>query len=484
MAGKLYAPILDSVLPAQGESILKIPFQHNQLVQPTNTMRFKIKNITTNTVILEQAVNVTNGSNILQYSISSLTAGEYYKIQIAYQSINGTIGYYSDTGIFKYLGASKPTINLSYSLSGNVIDLSQPIILNNFTCTSDTTEKELSYKIDLLLNDKIAYTSGELLHNPEKDYDEYYFNDIALQGNQTLAIQATVLTNNLYEIVINETIGTVGYSVPTIGNSSITTTLNIENGLVNIAYRNSPTGRVLRWCWEDNKWTNLGDASNVLVDRSVEQGKTYSYRLEGDTYVSQKIMVDFEDIFLSDKNKQLAIRYNPTINSFKEIVNDTQISTLGSKYPFIIRNGNIKYKEFQIGGLIMSAMDENNLFFNSDTSYDSSTEWNTYEAQQEYEERIFKLEVLKWLNNGEIKLLRTGREGNYLVRLTDVSLTPEPVSGRLFHSFNCTAIEIADYTNANLKKYVFPEISDYSNPFMVLDGSSAGSNYVPFEVLI
>lgn len=484
MASKLYAPILDSVLPAQGGSTLKIPFQHNQLVQPTNTMRFKIKNITTNTVILEQAVNVINGSNILQYSVSSLTAGEYYKIQIAYQSTDGTIGYYSDTGIFKYLGSSQPTIDLSYSLSGNVIDLSQPIILNNFTCASDTTEKELSYKIDLLLNDKIAYTSGELLHNPEKDYDEYYFNDIALQGNQTLAIQATILTNNLYEIIINETIGVVVYSIPTIGNSSITTTLNIEDGLVNIAYRSSPTGQVLRWCWEDNKWTNLGDASNVSVDRSVEQGKTYSYRLESDTYVSQKIMIDFEDIFLSDKNKQLAIRYNPTINNFKEIVNDTQINTLGSKYPFIIRNGNIKYKEFQIGGLIMSAMDENNLFFNSDTSHDNSIEWNTYEAEQEYEERIFKLEVLKWLNNGEVKLLRTGREGNYLVRLTDVSLTPEPVSGRLFHGFNCTAIEIADYTNSNLKKYVFPEINDYSNPFLVLDGSGSGSNYVPFEVLI
>jgi hypothetical protein len=37
-------------------------------------------------------------------------------------------------------------------------------------------------------------------------------------------------------------------------------------------------------------------------------------------------------------------------------------------------------------------------------------------------ERIFKLAVLEWLNNGKPKLFRSPTEGNYIVRLLNVSL--------------------------------------------------------------
>ena len=39
-------------------------------------------------------------------------------------------------------------------------------------------------------------------------------------------------------------------------------------------------------------------------------------------------------------------------------------------------------------------------------------------------ERQFKLEVLDWLTNGEPKLFKSPNEGNYIVRLLNVSLTP------------------------------------------------------------
>ena len=57
-------------------------------------------------------------------------------------------------------------------------------------------------------------------------------------------------------------------------------------------------------------------------------------------------------------------------------------------------------------------------------------------------EREFKLEVLNWLNSGEPKLFRSAPEGNYLVRLMNVSLTPEERLGRMVHTFNATAYEI------------------------------------------
>ena len=65
-------------------------------------------------------------------------------------------------------------------------------------------------------------------------------------------------------------------------------------------------------------------------------------------------------------------------------------------------------------------------------------------------ERQFKLEVLDWLTNGEPKLFKSPNEGNYIVRLLNVSLTPNDQLGRMIHTFNATAYEVADLSYENL----------------------------------
>jgi hypothetical protein len=65
-------------------------------------------------------------------------------------------------------------------------------------------------------------------------------------------------------------------------------------------------------------------------------------------------------------------------------------------------------------------------------------------------ERDFKLEVLEWLNNGEPKLFKSPSEGIYLVRLMNVSMTPEDTIGRLIHNFSATAYEIGEATYEGL----------------------------------
>jgi hypothetical protein len=70
-------------------------------------------------------------------------------------------------------------------------------------------------------------------------------------------------------------------------------------------------------------------------------------------------------------------------------------------------------------------------------------------------ERQFKLEALAWLTNGKPKLFRSAAEGNYIVRLMNVSLSPNDTLGRMLHTFNCTAYEIADCTFDNLRAYGF-----------------------------
>ena len=68
-------------------------------------------------------------------------------------------------------------------------------------------------------------------------------------------------------------------------------------------------------------------------------------------------------------------------------------------------------------------------------------------------ERIFKLEVLQWLNNGKPKLFRSPGEGNYLVRLMNVSLSPNDGLSRMLHTFSCTAYEIAPASLNSLIDY-------------------------------
>ena len=44
---------------------------------------------------------------------------------------------------------------------------------------------------------------------------------------------------------------------------------------------------------------------------------------------------------------------------------ESKVDTIGSKHPFIFRNGNVGYKEFPISGLISYLSDENDLFYST-----------------------------------------------------------------------------------------------------------------------
>ena len=78
-------------------------------------------------------------------------------------------------------------------------------------------------------------------------------------------------------------------------------------------------------------------------------------------------------------------------------------------------------------------------------------------------EREFKLKLLNWLNDGKVKMFKSPYEGNYLVRLMNVSLTPTDQLGRMLHSFQCQAYEVDDFNYNNLSKYNIVESFDYTN---------------------
>ena len=249
-------------------------------------------------------------------------------------------------------------------------------------------------------------------------------------------------------------------------------------------------------------------------DFTVEQGKQYIYSFQqyndfdiySDRILSNTLFVDFEDMFLYDGKKQLKIAFNPQVSSFKTDILETKTDTIGSKYPFFFRNGTVEYKEFGLNGLISYLSDEERLFmtdtemsmdnkaasmvrkvtidnsFTPDEKYYqemSAAGYNAYSLRESYAddkenreildssrfrttqltgfnmsaERAFKLKVLDWLNNGEPKLFRSPGEGNYIVRLMNVSLSPEDTLGRMLHSFSCTAYEVDEYNYEKLNSY-------------------------------
>jgi hypothetical protein len=176
------------------------------------------------------------------------------------------------------------------------------------------------------------------------------------------------------------------------------------------------------------------------------------------------VTAQFEDIFLNDKDRQLRVRFNPKVSSFKTTVLETKTDTIGGKYPFFFRNGNVGYKEFPINGLISYWMDEQEDFISrSALGLDGDTKLPTTNLT-DYNiaaERKMKLEVLNWLNNGKPKLFRSPTEGNYLVRLMNVSLTPEDKLSRMIHSFSATAYECGSTDMESLRENdIIPEVSN------------------------
>lgn len=81
---------------------------------------------------------------------------------------------------------------------------------------------------------------------------------------------------------------------------------------------------------------------------------------------------------------------------------------------------------------------------------------------------------MAWLNDGEPKLFRSMTEGNLLVILTDVNLTPNRTLGRRLYNFSATAYEIGDGNSfEDIKKYGVVIIRDDETAERKYDGDSA-----------
>lgn len=527
---KLYPPYLEGTLPAfslnnEGNGVMTIPFVLNRAVSPVEVQSVKIKIKTVQNDVLLASLDLSksgghlepfdsegNGTinfNIMNFKMTpdstfEFKIGQYYKIQLALVEMSTEVeGYYSTVGVIKC--TSDPIVGI-VGLNKSEINKNAPEFTGIFTQAEngDVTEKVYSSYFEVFYPDgTLAYTSGDILHNIQNDVKQY-------TSTESYSFNRDIPEDTIYTIryVVTTTNGLVKSSPlyyitnllthKTTVKGNLKATLNYDEGYIDLTIEDETGVELSNGTYilsrEDKEnpgyWEELTKFSinNELVDSMllfrdfyIQQGKYYTYSLQQyngngiytDRKLSNLVYADFEDIFLYDGTRQLKLRFNPQISSFKTQLAETRTETIGSKYPFFFRNARIAYKTFPISGLISMLSDENELFTNFDSIM---REVYLYHRQGQTEEkapykstdllsknmlseRLFKLKVLDWLNDGKVKLFKSPAEGNYLVRLMDVTLSPEKALGRMLHNVSMTAYECDELNRKNyLKNGILKEI--------------------------
>lgn len=546
-----YPPYIDGALPAfeKGKTIA-IPFTPNPTVSSFNSMVLRIKSLQTNNVVCDLPTqNVKDNIAYFNNYTTSLKEGQFYKVQLAYDSLaptdaNPDYGYLSTVGIIKCCYPVEISVQ---GLNKYDLNLTQASYIGEMK-TLDPTEIIDKYYFNIYNSQgELIKTTGELQHNNDTNvkynsenesyiYTDSWSDNQEIFSNKANFIEYGIITNNgLRKITPRYPLGSTPEISPSF-NLKIKATSDRDEGRIKLWFDGSDKNlsikmlfQVYRASSKDNfqSWHNIikdqflyeNAADWEFYDYLVEQGVEYRYgwRQYNDYGVQSSLLImpeeetvscDFEDMFLYDGERQLKIKFNPKISSFKTTLLEQKTDTIGGRFPIFFRNGNTAYKEFPISGLVSYLMDENCLFSGTKEKENKRTETKSKSLKNIFgfktnltgdnftKERDFKLEVLNWLNNGQVKVFKSSSEGNYIVRLMNVSLSPQDTLSRMLHTFQANAYEVAEYTVENLFKQNFIDITysaeletvwhyDFAQNIMTGENQSKDilSGYTVYEVL-
>ena len=361
-------------------------------------------------------------------------------------------------------------------------------------------------------SDWIYYTE----YSDKKISFSHYFNE-TLQQSKKYKVEVKIITKNLYETssiynfkVLNPLdVGDITFP----DNTDLFTEIDEENGIINVylestSFEQKPVKALVLTRIQDGsskeqemlriscETFDISAKRKIYTDFTVENEIGYIYKLylenqlgqRGNPLSSEKTKVAFEHYYLYDQGKQLKIKYNPDIKSFKRTTLAQKQDTLGGKYPIILRNGMAHYAEFPIGGLISVQSEYDGISYFIDRSEnlnDIPNEYNRitlkngqkigpYIASKDgalkdesrkhnlssdnfLTEKQYRDKVEEFLNNGNYKLFRSPSEGNFIIGLTNISFTPNQQLGRMISSFTAQAYEVMECSIDNLKNYCIIE---------------------------
>lgn len=401
-----------------------------------------------NNLLQEDSEEIYSKNNTISYNIeTSLELNISYRLEIIFFTNNG----YTQT-------ITRAIVRTGAETNNTFLDFQQEV--NN----------QAGYiKINLEKNKSYAESHSNVAH-------EYYI----LQDD----------TNDIYSLIAYSNVAQVADSTSVAFQSR---TIDYRANILTGIYYNEYTSNLLnvgdqiiiRRTGSDSnfkKWSSMADFSiprNDLVnvfwyDYTAEPGIWYKYQVlrysnAGTILASivtdnnSPVMLDTDDIFLNADGEQLIIKFDPVISGLTSKVAESVVDTIGSKYPFIRKNGAVNYRTFSLSGTISCFMDvDQNTFHGSKQELygDALKFYENYNNKHNINlyndiiyEKHFRKKVIDFLESRSIKLLRSTTEGNILVKLSNVSLTPNQTLGRRIYSFNCTAYEIGQCNAQNYNKY-------------------------------
>lgn len=358
-------------------------------------------------------------------------------------------------------------------------------------------------------DEDVLVDSGNVVVNTYdfKDSFEYTFPYTFDIGTRyTLVVDIT--TKNLYTEQKTFTFSMISYN-EYILDGYLNASMNEEEGYCAVTLRPKASGLgELMYCnvtirrtssesnfsiWEDvYNYTFINETLNLTWrDYTVKSGVYYQYAAQQrDNKGRRGVIIKtpeqvqgiFDHSFLvngsKDKNgvwncRQLKIRFDPNISSYQTVVSETKTDTIGGKYPFIRRNGNTYYKQFNISGTISHYCDEANLFTSENEIYQFTAVKDLYHKGNEARnitkhndyiyEREFRKLVENFLYDNTVKLFKSTTEGNILVKLMNITFSPVTALGRMIYSFSATAYEIAEATLENCDYHDIQKIGTYDS---------------------
>lgn len=416
-------------------------------------------------------------------------------------------------------GISVPVLTLQDYESGSVTDIYNTIanvqVLGQLSFADENeTETLRSYNIVLYNSeDKKLIDSGEIYTSDYSDVNSInYPLNYSFEVDNTYYFKVTYTTQNLYTETHTFYIYVMQAETKEL-KTVVRAWTDEENGRIALKIDRSRaygayTGQIIIrrtdsrsnfTVWEDLHTQAFNSApyiSMIWYDYTLESGIWYKYGVQGiDENGARTPMVEFRNsvmllldhMFLTAGDKQLKIKFNPQISSYRKVVSESKTDTIGGKYPIIKRNGDVYYTSFPISGIIAAAMDEEGIFETKESLYGDSKvyydEYNETNNIKDYNdfifEKFFRDKVEKFLYDDNAKLFRSPSEGNILVRLMNVNFTPNQQLGRRIWTFSAEAYEIDECNLDNYDKY-----NIYTRVSPTIGISANGSSLMPIRRIV
>lgn len=446
----LYPPIIDSSQAMQiGTGSVKVYYTYQGETKPTS---FEVSAINPRTGISVRTSTEdieTTANNYIEVPITGNIA------QISLCAVYGEdqVSIASKAVIFKLFNE---TLNITWPSDKNIV--SSPYCLMATLTSSSASDSLAWYQIVIKNNDSILMKTDKCFPKAKNTINEVLDYDFLCDEYASYTFEIHACTTNGILITRNATFNN-NLQLTNSANSTKATVSQSSNG-VNITWSNQTQGNSYtaklyyadgnNWAVKETK-TGVGIAEGGSGSTIFTNLKTRATKYRAVLYNSSSTIVQATEIFWyaaygqdillkQDAQTSYLIKYNPEINQVKRNIVDVITPTLGAKYPFIYRNGHQNYRTFTIGGLI--------------ARYDNAKDVTYIGIDEDIiQERLYREDLLDFLYNDKIKLFSSAQEGEMLIKLSGVSVTPMKQLGRTLYSFSATATEIADCTEENLEAF-------------------------------